>query len=289
MGALDRALASIDWPLREAQRDLVAAGQSLQRTHNAAGFLLLSSGSATIRSGTESLEAPAGSFLVFPHGHCFDLRAHEDATLIYGWFLPSDPSAQTLGTFPHTLMIREFSVLEPTMVALVEGLLKGGSRASGHRRAGDMVVCGLIAATVLSSAIRLWAELGCAPDRWLHRVSDPFISRALDAMHESPGRAWSVSELAQVATMSRSSFAERFATLVGQTPASYLTDVRMESGKQVLLREHVTIADAALQLGYESEAGFRRAFQRHTGVSPAAWRTRQRAQSVPAAEALPAA
>ncbi|RZL80467.1 MAG: AraC family transcriptional regulator [Rhodococcus sp. (in: high G+C Gram-positive bacteria)] len=159
-----------------------------------------------------------------------------ESNVINAWFLPSGGSAQTLGTFPNTLLVREFSVREPNMAMLIEGMLSGQANASDFSREGDAVVCSLISTTIVSAAIRLWAELGCAPERWLHQVSDPFIARALDAIHESPGDAWTVRNLAQVATMSRSAFAERFTTLVGQTPASYLTEVRMETSKTLLIR-----------------------------------------------------
>ncbi|HWU59099.1 MAG TPA: AraC family transcriptional regulator [Microbacteriaceae bacterium] len=46
----------------------------------------------------------------------------------------------------------------------------------------------------------------------------------------------------------------------------------MEQGKQLLDREQLSVAEAAVRLGYGSEAAFSRAFRRHVGASPGAWR-----------------
>jgi AraC-like DNA-binding protein len=39
-----------------------------------------------------------------------------------------------------------------------------------------------------------------------------------------------------------------------------------------MLRAGASVTDIAYQLGYESDAGFSRAFRRHVGVSPSLWR-----------------
>ncbi len=53
-------------------------------------------------------------------------------------------------------------------------------------------------------------------------LSDPLVGRALSALHEDPARGWTVEALAELAGLSRSAFAARFADAVGQTPLKYL-------------------------------------------------------------------
>ena len=74
--------------------------------------------------------------------------------------------------------------------------------------------------------------------------------------------------------MSRSGFAERFASLVGQPPMQYLTYWRMQLAAQRLRESREAIAQIGYAVGYESEAAFSRAFKREFGDSPAAWRRR---------------
>ena len=62
---------------------------------------------------------------------------------------------------------------------------------------------------------------------WLRALTDPQISEALRQMHAAPGRLWTVIELARTVSMSRSSFADCFRELVGETPLEHLTQWRM--------------------------------------------------------------
>ncbi|RMB57882.1 AraC family transcriptional regulator [Tessaracoccus antarcticus] len=144
--------------------------------------------------------------------------------------------------------------------------------ATDPARAGDGVICGRIALTVVSAAVRSWSELGCAPQRWLQRAKDPHLVRALDALQADPGEPWTVDSLARVAAMSRSAFAGRFRAVMEQSPAAYLAAVRMDVAADLLVHEELSVAETARRLGYESEAGFSRAFRRHTGSTPSQWR-----------------
>ena len=107
---------------------------------------------------------------------------------------------------------------------------------------------------------------------WLAGLRDPNIGRALALLHASPAKAWSAEELAGEVGMSRSGFAERFTSLVGQPPMQYLTFWRMHLAAQQLRESRGAIAQIGHDVGYESEAAFSRAFKRQFGASPAAWR-----------------
>ena len=115
---------------------------------------------------------------------------------------------------------------------------------------------------------------GLPADRqgWLAGLRDPNIGRALSLLHASPAKAWSAEALAAEVGMSRSGFAERFTTLVGQPPMQYLAFWRMQLAGQRLRESRDTIAQVGFSVGYESEAAFSRAFKREFGDSPAAWR-----------------
>jgi AraC-like DNA-binding protein len=90
---------------------------------------------------------------------------------------------------------------------------------------------------------------------------------ALTAMHEAPKKSWKIEDLADVAGMSRTRFAEHFRTLVGQTPLQYLTVWRMTIARQPLGRGN-PVKSVAAQVGYDSAAAFSRVFSRVTGQSP---------------------
>ncbi len=82
-------------------------------------------------------------------------------------------------------------------------------------------------------------------------------------------------KLAHEVRLSRSSFAERFTQLVCQPPMQYLAQWRMQVAASLLSDGNTSVAEVALEVGYDSEAAFSRAFKKFVGTPPAAWRKRQ--------------
>jgi AraC-like DNA-binding protein len=107
---------------------------------------------------------------------------------------------------------------------------------------------------------------------WFSALSDPIISRALQTVHESPARRWTVDDLAREAGTSRTVLADRFKSMMGQTPMDYVTGWRMQIAAGRLRDGRDSIGAIAADVGYESEAAFNRAFKRVTGVPPGQWR-----------------
>jgi AraC-like DNA-binding protein len=66
--------------------------------------------------------------------------------------------------------------------------------------------------------------------------------------------------------------AERFTTLVGESPIQYLMRWRLALAAQMLRSGREAVGRVAEHSGYESEAAFSRAFKREFGMSPIAWR-----------------
>ncbi|GEE01274.1 AraC family transcriptional regulator [Gordonia spumicola] len=265
---VDRALAALDWTTLSSCRERFTIGQSRLFAGSSAGFTYVANGRATLDDG-ERRTLVAGDMILWPRGFRARLHADTDADVVHVTVTPSTAPTAALAALPSTIVVREFDAAEPAVTGLVEAMDCGPT--SPLARAGDVVICSRIATTVVSVVIRAWLERGCAPDLWADRLADPELSKVIDALHAEPGRMWTVDELAREATMSRSAFAERFRDLTGTSPASYLTGVRMDAAKR-LLSEGAGVAATAHRLGYESEAGFSRAFRRHTGQPPARWR-----------------
>lgn len=113
------------------------------------------------------------------------------------------------------------------------------------------------------------AELGL-PAGLLTGLSDEQLARVLVAIHESPGRPWTLNTMAREAHMARSTFAARFKEAVGQPPADYLTDWRLTVA-QYRLRAGNSVAVTATELGYANPSAFSRVFTQRLGRSPSAW------------------
>jgi len=62
---------------------------------------------------------------------------------------------------------------------------------------------------------------------------------------------------------------------LGDPPMHYLASWRIQLGSRLLRESNRTVATIALEVGYESEAAFSRAFKRMVGLPPAAWKRTQ--------------
>jgi AraC-like DNA-binding protein len=113
---------------------------------------------------------------------------------------------------------------------------------------------------------------------WLRVLTDERLRNALQLMHAEPGKPWRLDELARASAMSRTSFAERFRTLAGVPPLTYLNSWRMLLAQRALRDGDTRVGSLALALGYTSESAFSNAFKREVGVSPLRYRARVRDQ-----------
>lgn len=139
-------------------------------------------------------------------------------------------------------------------------------------RPGWRAVADHLAGALFIRLMRRWLENGAQPAGWLQAVDSPGIGATITLMHQRPEHAWTVHELANRAAMSRSAYAAEFTRLVGEGPIAYLTRWRMLRAAEGLRRERWSVTEAATRSGYASVAAFHRAFQRHTGHTPASYR-----------------
>jgi AraC-like DNA-binding protein len=122
-------------------------------------------------------------------------------------------------------------------------------------------------------AVRAYTSSSAAPPKgWLAAMSDKHLSKAIQAMHSSLDRSWSVASLAREARMSRSAFALKFRTVLGQTPLEYLTRWRMYKAGAMIRSNNKSFAEVASAIGYGSESSFSRVFRREMGEAPREYR-----------------
>jgi AraC-like DNA-binding protein len=142
-----------------------------------------------------------------------------------------------------------------------------------ERRPGGFLISEHLAHIMLVQVLRLYLsdkdERGVG---WLRALADRQIGAAIGAMHGDPAHRWTLQELARLAGMSRSSFAHRFAEIVGTPPLAYLARWRILLAGDQLSKSRETIASIAIGLGYESESAFSTAFKREMACSPREYR-----------------
>jgi AraC-like DNA-binding protein len=142
-------------------------------------------------------------------------------------------------------------------------------------RPGTATIVSRLTDIVFVQALRAWIDGRHAGQAvWLRALRDRRIGAALDRMHQSPERIWTIATLAAEIGMSRSPFAARFTKLIGEPPLTYLTRWRMLTASTWLETSDLGLAEIAERTGYRSEAAFTKAFKRHVGVSPSVVRRR---------------
>jgi len=192
-----------------------------------------------------------------------------DFFLVGGRFsFAGDQASMLFDTLPPVVHVREASaqasVLRWSLDRLAEELR--------DKQPGGALVAEHLAHIMLVQILRLHLSRGEAGTGWLFALSDRRLRAALGAMHAEPGKPWTLAQLAALAGMSRSSFAERFRQVVGASPLAYLTRWRMLVAGDRLRGSGETVASLAVSLGYESESAFSTAFRRVMAVSPRQYR-----------------
>jgi AraC-like DNA-binding protein len=140
---------------------------------------------------------------------------------------------------------------------------------------GSSISVGRLTELVFVQAIRVFiAQQEDVPGKagWLNAVSHPQMGKALELIHENPNQAWTVATLAHSVNMSRSAFAAKFKEMTEVTPMEYVTSWRMHKAQSLLKEGEGSLSEIALQIGYQSEAAFSKAFKRETGRAPGFYR-----------------
>jgi AraC-like DNA-binding protein len=199
----------------------------------------------------------------------------EPSTLVCG-FLGCDarPFNPLLGSLPRMLHMPGLAAGRDSWIA---SFLRAAVEESSRRRPGGEAVLERMSEMMFVDVLRRYVD-ELPPDRtgWLAATRDPGVGRVLALVHGRPAEAWTVERLGEEAGLSRSVVYERFLHLIGQPPMQYLAAWRMQLATARLRDTDEKIIEIALDVGYESETAFSRAFKRLVGESPGAWRRAQR-------------
>jgi AraC-like DNA-binding protein len=137
---------------------------------------------------------------------------------------------------------------------------------------GRALILNHLAPVMLLQMLRVYLAANKKDKNWLAALSDPKLSKAIEAMHSDYQRSWSLEALARIAGMSRSGFALNFKKQVGLAPMDYLMNWRMQRAGELLRSTDQNIAAIANGVGYESESAFSIAFKRTIGCRPGSYR-----------------
>lgn len=183
-----------------------------------------------------------------------------DVRILGGYFVFDSPDAALLvSLLPAVIHVRGVERLS-ALVRLV-------GEESREQRSGRELVLTRLVEVLLIEALRSSSD-DVSPPGLLRGLADPQLARAIRQMHAKVSRTWTMSELAKVSGLSRSTFFERFTRTIGRPPMEYLLAWRMAVARQLLRTKGLGIAEVAERVGYSSATTFSTAFSRHVGESP---------------------
>ena len=254
-----------------------------------------------IPSEADAVRVNAGDLVLLPHGrghtiaHTADAPAEAMAALAPRHFDRDDLTLRLGGDGASTRMVGGFFGFEgstlpaitsalptvihiprneagaPPWLAAISHFLVDEARVPDP---GSSLMISRLIDLLVIRALRSWAATQSRRSGWLAGLGEERISRALSAMHADPFRRWTVVDLADIALMSRSIFAQRFASTVGEPPLHYLARWRLTIAADLLRGGGMKVTEAAQRVGYASDAAFSRAFKAHFGYAPSEARHR---------------
>lgn len=105
-----------------------------------------------------------------------------------------------------------------------------------------------------------------------HRTS--LFEEATAIVEAEYGSELSLDDIARRVASSRRQLQRSYAEIGGTTFREHLTHVRMERAAELLERRSLTVREVAHRVGYRQPAQFAKAFRRHRGLAPSAFRSR---------------
>lgn len=96
----------------------------------------------------------------------------------------------------------------------------------------------------------------------------PVIATMREQRHER----FSLDDLAEMAYLSRFHFNRVFATVAGVPPVEFMTALRFDKAKELLLSSDLSVTEVCYEVGFSSLGTFSTRFAQYVGLSPAEFR-----------------
>ncbi|KAA3441679.1 AraC family transcriptional regulator [Mesorhizobium sp. SARCC-RB16n] len=244
----------------------LAKAEQLDLDERQAHIVVVTAGALHMESEDQApVVIDAGDLVLLPRGpgglRLVASHPHVAIVACRFWFDP-DSLRGMIFALPQCIHIRHAQG-----AGWIDGMLPFLMIETSDAQPGAALMISRIIDLMVIRTLRSWVHEGHATG-WLGGLSDARIARSLKAIHERPLQRWSINELAGKAGMSRSSFCERFAALVGRSPLRYQNEWRLGLARDLLARRDARVGEIGLRIGYESEAAFSRAYKQFFGHSP---------------------
>jgi len=297
---------SAPWGFSASTADKMASTLGLGTAHLVLYHLVIDGGAVVELEDGSSIQLQPGDIVIFPHGHAHHMSSGPGATRPfpnYGiaakikardlsplhaggggeasrfvcGYMTCDPylSRPILSGLPPVFKVnirsdRSGHWLENSIMHLVE-------EAASGRVGSEAMLAKLSEALFVDTLRRYVSGLSEQEMGWLAGARDPIVGKSLGLLHSRVAHPWTIADLAEEVGISRSALVERFTRYLAEPPMAYLTRWRLQLAARSLESTSRGVAEIAVEVGYESEAAFNRAFKREFGQPPGRYRSDRKA------------
>ncbi|MBM0206000.1 helix-turn-helix domain-containing protein [Micromonospora sp. NPDC051227] len=106
----------------------------------------------------------------------------------------------------------------------------------------------------------------------MHSSTERAVERVIDTMFENLSEQLTVDDMARAAMFSKFHFTRVFQRVTGISPGRFLSAIRLQEAKRLLITTRLNVADISLRVGYNSVGTFSTRFTRSVGLSPTNYR-----------------
>lgn len=138
----------------------------------------------------------------------------------------------------------------------------------------------LHAKILLLQLITQYLEIARKDDLPVLAREEQGIDRVLGYIHSHLDQPLHNSLLAQQCHMHPNHFIRYFSKRIGQTPASYVVQCRMDMARQLLIKSDLTVNQIAERVGIPEQSHFARLFRRYYALTPTQYRKRHEEEMV---------
>ena len=103
-------------------------------------------------------------------------------------------------------------------------------------------------------------------------VNDEVVEKCIDFLKSNYGEFISLDMLAEKFGISKQWLIARFNECTGKSPMKYLSEIRVQNAKSLLINSALPVGLVAMQCGFENVYYFSNAFKKYTNVSPTCYR-----------------
>lgn len=106
----------------------------------------------------------------------------------------------------------------------------------------------------------------------MEEVIEKAINRVIESMHENLAEQLTVDDMARTAMFSKFHFSRVFQRATGVSPGRFLSAIRLQEAKRLLVATSLSVTEISHRVGYASVGTFSSRFRSSVGVSPTTYR-----------------